>query len=248
MHLTVQRLASASLASPGLQLPPAPQRGEALVLWTTIDALALPTANPPLEPLLAPDELDRAEAFQLPSARAEFVAGRALLRLALSVYHGGRPNDVPLVIDASGRPHLPEAASTLDFSLSHSGGAVGLALTRHGRVGFDLEPHDRHLADWRSIASWVFTEAERQPLALREETAGRREFLRRWVAKEAVLKALGTGFLSDPRECELSPEIHDQLSPGILRLPGGLNPSTWNLRLLPLGTSHLGAIALSKAC
>jgi hypothetical protein len=97
---------------------------------------------------------------------------------------------------ASGRP---VADLPVDISLSHGAGWIAVAGHVSGRVGVDVEGA-RHVPPTltrRCLASpelsWLDGAADR---------AGRSDrFLRLWTAKEAYLKATGTGLDRDPRTC-----------------------------------------------
>lgn len=110
------------------------------------------------------------------AARRASLAGVALALAALARLRGSSVRAAELAFPLGGKPALPGAP---DFSVSHAGGAVGVATTKDGTVGFDLEP----LAD-----------------------ASDRARLERWTATEAVLKAAGRG-LRDAAAVELSPAL-----------------------------------------
>ena len=111
-----------------------------------------------------------------------------------------------LLTDLAARHHVcvgrnaegrPVADPPVDVSLSHGGGWVAAAAHRHGRIGVDVEavrPVSPALARRCLSAgelSWLEDAAD---AAARE-----RRFLRLWTAKEAYLKAIGTGLGTDPR-------------------------------------------------
>lgn len=88
-----------------------------------------------------------------------------------------------------GKPYL--IGSDLQFSLSHTGGAVCAAFSDDGEVGADIESSSRKVGE--RLYSRVLGENER-PLVHSGE-----DFIRLWVQKEAFLKRLGTGIASDLR-------------------------------------------------
>lgn len=79
-----------------------------------------------------------------------------------------------------GKPRWPGGP---DFSLSHSGSIVALAVARQGRVGLDVER--RRAVDWRSLRR-VLT-----PQELARAAADPRLMLGLWTRKEAAIKAVG---------------------------------------------------------
>ncbi len=95
----------------------------------------------------------------------------------------------------------PCAQPPFDVSLSHSDRWTGVALSRIGRIGIDIEAvrpvttmlHRRCLG--ASELGWLH---EVEPGMERD-----RRFFRLWTAKEAYLKALGVGLSVDPRDVEI---------------------------------------------
>ncbi len=84
-----------------------------------------------------------------------------------------------------GRPYLP---GPIDFNISHSGAYVLCALSRHCRVGIDIEKvQPLHLPDFReqmTEAEWTAVTTSQNPL---------RAFFYYWTQKEAAIKAHGHG-------------------------------------------------------
>ncbi len=95
----------------------------------------------------------------------------------------------------------PVADPPVAVSLSHGGGWIAVAAYVHGRVGVDVEAgRDVAPALARRCCStaelaWLERAADAQTLDER--------FLRLWTAKEAYLKAIGTGLGVDPRSVSI---------------------------------------------
>ncbi len=93
-----------------------------------------------LEPLLSPEEIERAGRFRFPEHRQRFVIARGSLRRLLGSYLGIQAREVTFGYSAEGKPSLDVVHnSDLQFNVSHSGdlGAFGFAKGR--RVGVDVE-------------------------------------------------------------------------------------------------------------
>jgi 4'-phosphopantetheinyl transferase len=96
--------------------------------------------------------------------------------------------------NAAGRP---VADPPVDVSLSHGGGWIAVAAHRRGRVGVDVEGV-REVSP--GLARRCLSTAELSWLERAADAPARLErFLRLWTAKEAYLKAIGTGLGTDPR-------------------------------------------------
>jgi 4'-phosphopantetheinyl transferase len=224
---------------PGASPPPPIHPTGVQILWLDVQDF-----DPTAECLrsLSSDERARADRFVHDAARTEFILGRMLLRCVLGAVQGCLPGEVSIEISSSGRP-FSRSVKGLNFNLSHASGRVVLALGWEVRVGLDLESWTREIADWRALAPVVLAPSEVAELKALDELRSRRGFLRAWVAKEALLKALGTGLQSDPRLCLLSGFSLENTQPRILSLPGDELPEDWEIGFWEMESSHLGAIA-----
>jgi 4'-phosphopantetheinyl transferase len=146
---------------------------------------------------LTPEEIARAGRFRFEADADHWMACRANLRIILGEAIQRPPREVPLIFSEYGKPALAPPFHFLHFNLSHCHDLAVIALTRDGPVGIDLEATAR-AADLLECESTFCHSAE--ILSLPEDNEERaRQLLRIWTAKEALLKALGTG-LSHPPE------------------------------------------------
>lgn len=125
------------------------------------------------EQLLCPAELARAARIVPAHKRFLWARSRGMLRALLGRYLDRDPLDLRFALGPHGKPTLsfggstrpeptrPEATGDLRFNLSHSGGLALVAVTVGREVGVDVE------------------------CARARYTA---EFLRAWVAREAIIK------------------------------------------------------------
>jgi 4'-phosphopantetheinyl transferase len=146
---------------------------------------------------LTPEEIARAGRFRFEADAIHWMACRAHLRKVLGDAIQLPPREVPLAYSDFGKPALAPPYQALHFNLSHCRDLAVIALTRDGPVGIDLEATTR-AADLLECKSTFCHPAEINSLP-DEQTARTRQLLRIWTAKEAVLKAMGTG-LSHPPE------------------------------------------------
>jgi 4'-phosphopantetheinyl transferase len=143
-----------------------------------------------LEPLLADDELTRADAFHFARDRRRYVAGRGILRTLLGSALDVAPEAVTLRYGEHGKPLLD--GGQLWFNLAHSGDTALLAVSHDFEVGVDVElaqpPADRD-----AIAERFFSPAEVSDLRALAPSQRDAAFLRCWTRKEAFVKARGDG-------------------------------------------------------
>ncbi|WP_133911804.1 4'-phosphopantetheinyl transferase family protein [Streptomyces sp. NBC_00582] len=158
--------------------------------------------------LLDPVERARHEATVDPASRDRFLVGCALSRRILGELLGVPPEDVPLrrVCPTCGGPHgKPRLAvrAGYDFSVTHSGDVVGVAVCRGAQVGLDVEEADTAL-DVDAAARTALSARETAAFYALPPAERKPAFLRIWTRKEAVLKALGVGLRAPLRELEVS--------------------------------------------
>ena len=93
---------------------------------------------------------------------------------------------------AHGKPYIKQReAAGLEFSLSHTAGAIAAAFSARGEIGVDIERKNRPISE--RLYSRMLCEEER----IRTLSSG--DFIRAWVQKEAFLKRLGIGISRDLR-------------------------------------------------
>lgn len=198
---------------------------------------------------LAPVERARYAATVDPAARNRFLVGCALSRRLLGELLGVPPGDVPLrrVCPTCGGPHgKPRLAVSAgyDFSVTHSGDVVGVAVCRGAEVGLDVE--EAHTAlDVDAAARTALSARESAALYSLPPVERKPAFLRIWTRKEAVLKALGVGLGAPLRELEVS---EPGAAPAVLAWPDLLadHPRA-TLMDLTVDGIHPAAVAVTPA-
>ncbi len=184
-----------------------------------------------LHSLLSVEEQARAAAFRVAGARVQFVVTRGVLRLLLGRCLDQPPTTVPLVTTAAGKPFVAGLADHLRFNVSHCATHAVLAVARDREVGVDIEvvtaagcPPEvvREALSASERAAWCAASPKRR-IAL---------FFEAWTRKEALVKAVGTGFAVAPNQFAI------RLGPIPTPLDLGPPPdfaagSRWNLVDLP---------------
>ncbi|MEN3303122.1 4'-phosphopantetheinyl transferase superfamily protein [Pseudonocardia sp.] len=189
--------------------------------------------------LLDDHESARLRAFRKAIDRGRYLAAHALARIVLGEHVGADP--AALTLDRTcrcgkphGKPHL--AGGGPEFSLTHSGERVGVAVSADGPVGLDVEQL-RPLPDLDGLAGHALSPAELRAHPPADPAA----FLTTWTRKEALLKATGEGLSSPMSSITLSPAD----GPAAVReWTGGDAPDGpfWLVDLLP-DPEHPGALA-----
>lgn len=173
-----------------------------------------------LAALLAPDEMQRASRLRSVDDRRRYTVARGMLRLLIGHYLHCAPAGLSFRYGSNGKPAV-KAPRELHFNLSHSGERAVYAVSAVHPVGIDIEYFARHV-EFERIARRFFTQREYADLIALPAARRRRAFYRLWTAKEAAIKATGTG-LSQPLD-----EFEINFAPSSTRvlLPAGHGRNT----------------------
>lgn len=123
------------------------------------------------------------------SDKINSLISRLLLLSEIKRRTGIPERKIKLSLGTFGKPYLKNSA--LQFSLSHTRGAVCAAFGEEGELGVDIERRDRRVNE--RMYKRALCEEERAKAASDED------FIRFWVKKEAFLKRLGVGITRDLR-------------------------------------------------
>ena len=146
---------------------------------------------------LSTDERLRAQNFARPELRSEFVIAHAALRSILCQYCGLPPERICFKLNNYGKPALEYAESLpVEFNLTHSAG-LSLIVVSQCEVGIDLERY-RIQTDPLELGRSIFSPIELELLETLPKLDQQRVFFDLWTRKEALLKAIGCGLLSNP--------------------------------------------------
>jgi len=162
-----------------------------------------------LENLLSKDEQERS-LRRVSEVRRRAVVSRGRLRVLLGCLIGAAPAEVDLITGHFGKPYISEfQQSGIQFNVAHSMDEAIVAISYKGVVGVDLEKRKRtHDQRWaRLMANTIFSETELKKQRAVSDVIVPAEILDAWVAKEAVLKATGTGIGDKLRKCQLPADL-----------------------------------------
>ena len=170
------------------------------------------------------DERARWHRYRHPRPKRQFALCRAALRVILCERLGCGNNDLGFATSDHGKPIalVRGTPAGIQFNVSHGGRHGLIALSDRGRLGVDIEERTpRHDPDG-AIAK-AFAPRERRELAAAEGDCKIRVFFRLWTCKEALIKALGTGFSLDSSSFEIPASMYHDCRPAgqraIFRFP-----------------------------
>ena len=208
------------------------------------DRLTDPLAPPALLALLSDQERTRLHNLRHERDRSLFLLSRGLLRSVLASYLDCPCHAIGFAANDFGKPILhPNGASVpLHFNLTHSRGAVALAVSRGREVGIDVEERYRPV-EYLALAERFFAAAESRHLQGLCEEERPAAFFAIWTLKEAFVKGIGRG-LSFPLDA-FSFDLESNRLIAFRPLADFVSPD-WHFHQFDLGDRHCGALAVQS--
>ena len=147
--------------------------------------------------LLSEEDRGRAASFRFEKDATHWIACRTALRVILGRLTALPPAGVPLLSGPNGKPALATPFEGIHFNVTHCDDLALIAVAPFP-VGIDVERWDRG----RDLIGCEETFCHPDEIGhLPAETSARATaLLNIWTAKEAALKARGSGLLSPPQE------------------------------------------------
>jgi len=195
--------------------------------------------------ILSADEKSRAARYHREIDRQYFIAARATLRQILGSYLKTDPAALIFAYSEKEKPSLggTEAASGIEFNISHSGSIALLAFARQREIGVDVEQIRRDF-DTAKIAARFFSAAEQKQLAALPEEQRSEAFFLCWTRKEAYIKAPGKGLSLPLHEFDVSLAPKEQNALLACR-PDPRERAKWVMRDIAVPEGYAAAICVS---
>ena len=191
-------------------------------------------------------EKDRWRRYRFNRPKREFALCRAALRSVLCSRLDCDNRQLTFGASEHGKPFalVDGVATSASFNVSHSGGHGLIAFAWERRVGIDVEERVTR-QDLDGIITTVFGEEERVQFATKSGHQKLHLFFTLWTLKEALIKALGTGFSLDPSRFQIPASMRHGTEMDMFRFPH-LSTVEWKLRNLG-NRDFAAAIALESA-
>ena len=147
-----------------------------------------------LSTLLAADETARANKYRFPEHKRRFIVARGVLRQLLGNYLNISPKHLKFEYSERGKPYIfnSNTSKAIQFNISHSEEYALLGFTYDRSIGVDIE-YLRAMPDAVKIAKRFFAPQEYELICSLDAKQQSQTFFKLWTAKEAYLKAIGTG-------------------------------------------------------
>ncbi|MGL5795359.1 MAG: 4'-phosphopantetheinyl transferase family protein [Waterburya sp.] len=210
--------------------------------------LDLPTATiEELATILSSDEIARANRFRFTKDRNRFIAARSILRQLLGNYLQITPDKLEFEYSDRGKPRLSALmpSSSLQFNVSHSHEYALYGFIYEQAIGVDIE-YLREMSDAVKIAERFFSPKEFQLIASCPEDEQHQVFFKFWTAKEAYLKAVGTGLAGSIADVEIS--LDHTECPKLLAIQGNkTTAASWSMYSCIPANNYLATIAVDTS-
>lgn len=161
--------------------------------------------------VLSADERARAEAYRFEKDRSQFIVARGLLRTLLAGYLDLQAAEIEFGFEEFGKPFLRgqdgNSIERIYFNLAHSGSHILLGFSRSGEIGVDIEEQRVRRKPLLELAGSICTSEELHHINGLDSAAAEIALTRLWTAKEAFLKALGTGLQIEPNQIEIEESV-----------------------------------------
>lgn len=192
------------------------------------------------ESILSAEENQRAARFVFPRDRQRFVLAHGYLRGILARYLRCEPDQLTFSTNEYGKPAITDGS--LEFNLSHSGHFALVAVSRHRKVGVDVE-HMRQGVEFEALARRFFSDRENAEFTELSPESRTSAFYRCWTLKEAYIKAHGLGLSLplDSFDVSLAPNEPTALK---ATRPNPTEASRWKLLSFEVDFEHAGAVAV----
>jgi 4'-phosphopantetheinyl transferase len=219
--------------------------GSCQLWWASVSV-----AGPYLLDLLDDEERHRHAGFLRAEDRALFLVSHALTRLVAAHHLAIAPRAIRYArkLAAYEKPRFGDPASALQFSLSHSGARVVVAISRAVTLGVDIERVAPTRPDASLVAS-VLCDTEQEAFRAVPPPARAWAFCRYWTRKEAVLKATGDGLEISPARIAVTAPTS---APALVRWSGPARPAEtvhlYDLDAAPGYAASLAALSERLEC
>lgn len=180
-------------------------------------------------------EQDRASRFVHPEDACRYITAHGVLRHLLSAHTGIVKHQLVFTKNEFGKPALvlSDSKAAIHFNLSHSGGFVIIALSKH-TVGVDVEYLNPDF-NFGTLLPHYFTAEEAKSIT--NSASPLAAFFNTWTRKEALGKGLGSGITENMQNL---PSLN-----GIHRSTELIVVNDWNVQTFWVDDEHVASLACS---
>ena len=160
--------------------------------------------NSELSSYINKDDQVKAEKLRSIEDKRTVLICNTFLRMILSRKLNKNPHDIIYIEDITGKPRIKD--NPIFFNISHTRDSFAIAISEQFNIGVDLEKVNRVL-DIEPVIRRVFSRKENEYIH-RSGGKTRDRFFLLWTRKEALLKAIGTGIISQLSDIEVFKSVN----------------------------------------
>lgn len=217
------------------------EAGEVHVWRLLVEELRIPAMADAMRAILSPQERARMNCFGHERDRTLFLLSRGLMRSVLGSYLRCECEELLFNVTTFGKPILDVSPPVpLQFNLTHSRGAVAMAVSRDRDVGVDVEERSRRV-DYLGLADRYFAADEARYLATLSEEERPDAFFAIWTLKEAYVKGIGRGLTFPLDVFAFDLKVSQLIG---FRPLSEVVECDWQFHQFDVGERHCGAVAV----
>lgn len=153
--------------------------------------------------ILSRAEHERSVHFRFSIDHEDYINSHVALRILLGAHLNERPEHLQVIFPYMRRPFLKNKNSECYISISRRNGIAMIGLHMYRHIGVDIEQEYDFDGQFDLILKYA-SQSEKNSFFHLNSYQKRYAFWRWWVAKEACLKAMGTGFSYNPRNISVN--------------------------------------------
>jgi 4'-phosphopantetheinyl transferase len=178
-----------------------------IYLCRTVDCLAAGEESILIADYLTVIDIEQARLISDPVKRRLYLQAHCFKRFVLSEILQIAPASINFYKNSYGKPFIANGGfqEQLFFNLSYSPSIIGMVISDEKDIGIDVEKMQMR-DDLPLIEGVVFSKREKDDASeIIDPEERNKNFYKKWVIKEAYLKAIGTGLSIEPSTLTIKP-------------------------------------------
>ncbi len=195
--------------------------------------------------LLSFEEIHEANTFFLKKDYRRYQISHGIKRLILAKYLNTSPKSIIFDCNNYGKPVIAlwQNPLNLQFNISHSNNLILMAITIKDDIGIDVEYNQKELCENELISAICSSKEQLFFSNLNDTQEKKMAFYRCWTRKEAYLKAIGIGLITNLKN--ISVDLNEFPANKWISFHNSLERETevqWKLFPINVGKSYTGSI------
>lgn len=154
--------------------------------------------------IISIEEMRRKEKLHFQKDKDKYLTCRYCLRKVLEKYLSYNASEIRFEFNAYQKPYIlsEQNESLISFNMSHTDHLLYIAIGKKQEIGIDIEEIKEKDGKKENLSE-VFMSPKELQFFEQIESDKLLHFYQIWTQKEAYLKAIGTGFSTDPKKIDM---------------------------------------------